>query len=437
MGFKRIAFFKSILFSYLTKASILLNGVFFTYLIANYLGPNDYGIVSYYLALIASILNVGGVYFLQGILGVFIPKRKSKYLFLKILKYQFYLGVIFFLCVFIFSDKIALFLNKEEFLFLKYCSFLFLIQPLYDVLVLLFKGFKMFGKVLKVESLTSFVNLFLAFVFVIMFSYGIYGVIYARIISYIVGVLIFVYYSRGLHFRDEIFNLSEVRVYSYSFFLIIIFKGISGFFFTLFVGFFISSAVLGLFYLAQKVANYVLSSFHASISEVMMPYVVEDYTNKSFLNKSISYSLKLSLILSAFSVVLLIIFAKSVLTLFWPSYVQAYYIIVFYSIAASLGSFGVLNTAYMSQNRMDLLARIYFFDLLVTAISSILLMPAYTVYGAIITQILNGLTHIFFSVYYLKRLGLNVDLIVRMDDLKYFLRLIGSLCRRVLSHRLY
>ncbi len=433
MGYRGITFVKSVVFSYVTKISLLVTGIVYTYFVANYLGPENYGIVSYYIALIVSIINVCGIYFLQGILSVFIPKRKSKPFFLKVLKWQYCLAVILFLFVFVFAENIAMFLHKDEFLFLRYAAFLFLLLPLHDSLVFLFKGFKFFGKVLKVESIVSFLNLGLAFVFIVLLSCGIYGVIYARVVSYIVGILLLLLFFGCLRFRSGLFDMREVKSYSRGFFMVVLFKSASAFSFTLFVGMFLSSAMLGMFYLAQRITSYAVSSFQGSIAEVLLPFVVEDYKDKAFLNRYLSYSIKLSILLSLFSLVLLVLVGRPLLVILWPDYVWAYYLVIFYCVAASFKSFSVLNSAYMSQNRTDLLARVYLIDLVMTVIFSLIFMPVYGVYGAVATIMLIGIVHVFVSLHYLKRLGLNVDFVIRMNDIQFFFGLFRMLCGRMFA----
>ena len=428
---KKVAFLKGVGFSYGTKISMLVFGVLYTYLIANYLGPVDYGIVSYYVALVISIISMGGIYFLQSLYNIFIPRSKSKPFFIKILKWQYCLAFLLFLVIFIFAETIAEFLHKEEFLFLRYAAFLLLLLPLHDSFISLFKSFKMFEKVLKVNVVMSLANLCLAFLLVVSLSFGIYGVIYARIISLIIGILIFIWFSKRLHFLNRIINIVDIKKYSRGAFMVSLFKSFGEFSFTIFIGMFLTSTTLGLFYIAQKLAGCVIGSFQNSINDVVIPFVAEDYKDKPFLNKYLSYSIKLSLILSGIAIILLVFVCKPLLILFFPDYVSAYFIIILYSIVVLLSSFTILNSAFLSQNRMDILAKIYLYDLVVVIIFSPLLMPVYDVYGAIIVLILCTIVKAIFLFRYLKELGLSVDFIIRKDDIKYFFGMLKSFRNRL------
>jgi len=433
MGSKKVVFVKSIVFSYGTKMTLLITGLMYTYLIANYLGPSDYGVVSYYIALIGSIINVGGIYFLQSLYNLFIPRSRSKFFFMKVLRWQYCLAIMFFVFVFVFSQDIALFLNKEEFLFLRYAAFLLLLLPLHDSFMFLFKGFKCFGKVLKAEVVVSSLNLGLAFLLVVLLSFGIYGVIYARVISLVVGIFIFACFFRKLRFWNYVVSMVEVKKYSCGAFMVNLFRGLSMFSFTVFLGMFLSTTMLGMFYIAQKLVGYAVSSLQSSIAEAIIPFVAEDYKDKAFLNRYLSYSVKLSFIISLFSVIVLLLGGKLLLAILLPKYLPAYYIIVLYALVASLGSFTVLNSAYMSQNRMDLLARVYFVGAVVTLVLSLLMIPVYGVYGAIFTLGISGVVQIVLSFYYLEKLGLSVDFIIRADDVRYFFGLIKIGYRRLLA----
>ena len=413
-------FGKSIIFTYANKLTLFIAGFLYTYLIANYLGPSDYGLVSYYMAFITSIINVGGIYFLQSLYNVFVPRSKSKSFFMKVLRWQYYLAGIFFIFVFVLSERIAVFLNKDEFLFLRWAALLLLLLPLHDSFVFLFRGFKLFGKILKEEIVVSFANICLAFLFVVSLSYGIYGVVYARILSVILGILVFALFFKRLDFKNRVVSMIEVKSYSYSAFMASLFRGLTDFSFTIFLGMFISTGVLGLYYIAQKLVGYIVSSFQSSIIEAIIPFVAEDYNDKNFLNKYLSYSLKLTLILSISAIILLILIGKPMLALFLPKYVDAYDILVLYSIFVFFSSFNVLQSAFMTLNRMTLFARICFYDLVLVIIFSLVLMPVYGIYGALFSLILMGIAHIALLLHYLKEIGLNVDFIIRVDDVKYF-----------------
>ncbi len=74
---------------------------------------------------------------------------------------------------------------------------------------------------------------------------------------------------------------------------------------------------------------------------------------------------------------------------------------------------------------------------LLTIIFSLALMPVYGVYGAICTLAIVGVAQTAFSLYHLKDLGLSVDIVLRLDDLRYFFGLIKTGCRRLLIARGY
>lgn len=433
MSSRRTMFGKGIIFTYANKITLFVAGFLYTYLIANYLGPSDYGLVSYYMAFITSVINTGGINFLQSLYNVFVPRSKSKSFFVKVLRWQYYLAAIFFLSVFVFSERIALFLNKDEFLFLRWAALLLLLLPLHDSFIFLFRGFKLFGKILKEEIVVSFTNVCLAFLFVVSLSYGIYGVIYARILSVILGILVFALFFRRLDFKNRVVSMIEVKNYSYSAFMVTLFRGLTDFSFTVFLGLFVSTGVLGLYYIAQKLVGYIVSSFQSSISEVIIPFVAEDYNDNHFLNKYLSYSLKLILILSSSAIILLILLGKPMLALLLPKYVEAYDILILYSIVVFFTSFSVLHSAFMTLNRMNVFARICFYDLIMVITFSLLLMPVYGIYGALFSLILMGIVHIALLLHYLKVIGLNIDFIIRVDDVKYFYGLFRVLWCRLMN----
>ena len=75
------------------------------------------------------------------------------------------------------------------------------------------------------------------------------------------------------------------------------------------------------------------------------------------------------------------------------------------------------NTAFMSLNRTDILARIYLITLICNTSSAIILIPTYGIYGAISSLAIGSLSSVISSKHYLEREGINIPLTPKARDI--------------------
>ena len=84
---------------------------------------------------------------------------------------------------------------------------------------------------------------------------------------------------------------------------------------------------------------------------------------------------------------------------------------------------------------MAVYARIFTVNTFCLSNNKRLEITVYGVYGAIFTLGISGVVQVVLSFYYLKKLGLSVDFIIRADDVRYFFALAKIAYRRLLSAR--
>ena len=184
------SFIKSFLFAYTTQIFLLLNGLLYTYIIANYLGPDNYGLFIYLLTFVTTIVYLFGLESISETLNVFTAKYKSKKLFNRLFKISYIIVPISFLCLFFLGHYFIEFVDNSEISLLRVISFTVLLFPASLLYNSLYRGFKLFGKVLKIAVFENLSNLLFAFIFVIIFDWGVIGAVYAKIISLIIAVII-------------------------------------------------------------------------------------------------------------------------------------------------------------------------------------------------------------------------------------------------------
>lgn len=420
MSSKKVEFIKNFIFSYSKTFIAIFSGIIYTYTIANYLGPEKYGIINYYISFTLGILGICGIYFLQGLLWAFTPRYNSKYLFKITLKFQYLIISIPFLILILFSRNIVQFLNKSGYLFLTYCAFLLLLMPLYDSFITLFRGIKRFGKLLKVETIVSVTNLIFAILLVIILKMDIFGVLYAKIISIMFGSIIFLYYFKSLRFLNEKIDFAELKKYvkfAIPFSFSRRFKDQS---FIVLMGIYVLEKELGLFYIAEKIVNQAINTFTSSLLNVIYPYMGEEHQDIEKVAYYASLNIKIAYVASTFLGLFIIIISKPILNYLFPEFVEAYLLIPLFVLLNLIGSLTILRNIYISLNRMDILAKVEIYGLFTTIALGLLLMPKFGVYGAISTLIISNLIINLLYIHNLKEVDAKVELILRKKDLNYF-----------------
>ena len=107
-------FVKNFFFEQGKKLWIIGISLAYTYLIANFLGPEEYGLVTYFISFVASLTNLFGVYFLQNVFQTFNPRYKSRKFFWLLIKLQLAVVLLIGAAIWLFSSDITTFLEKKD-----------------------------------------------------------------------------------------------------------------------------------------------------------------------------------------------------------------------------------------------------------------------------------------------------------------------------------
>jgi O-antigen/teichoic acid export membrane protein len=413
-------FIKNIIFSYSNKITLILSTFAYTYLIANFLGPEKYGIFNYYVTFTTGLLGIFGVAFLQNIISIFTPQYKSEKLFKKIRLLQLGLVILVFAFLFIFSQKIDTFLDKENYIFLKYTAFLLLVFPFYELYKYLFQGFKRFGKVLKTDATLNSSNLILAFLLVVVLNQGIFGALYAKILSVVIGLLFFIYYYKSLQFQDKKVDYSRIKRFGKYAVPNSIARRISGQTYLVLLGYFIGGEKLGFYYIAEKITTAAMGLVTSSFQDVLQPYLGERYRDKRAIGKYTSINIKFMLLLNIAIGIFLTFPGKLFLGLFFPEYIEAYKYIPLFALLYIIRSLSLIMPVYSMINRVEFLLISNILGFLSMVIVGITLMPIFDVYGAILAMIANALVFVSLLFYSLRRVGVEIEVIPRKEDLALF-----------------
>ncbi|MFH1240045.1 MAG: oligosaccharide flippase family protein [Candidatus Diapherotrites archaeon] len=413
------SFAKNVIFEQNKKLIMAITGIIYTYIIANYLGPADYGLVIYFTAFMV-LLNFFGVSVIQSLIRVFIPKCKSKDLFFKILKWQYIIVLPVVAAVFFFAPVITEFIGKDFPFLLRWSAILALFTPLYTSLIYLFRGFKLFGKAVKIESVMQIVVLLASILFVIVMGFGMVGVIYAQLFATIVCIILGIYYFRKIPFSNLTLESSEIKKFvKFRYPTAFIESGYQQFI-ILMMGIFITPAVLGYFYLAEKIYGLFIGKTATTLGDVLHPYLMEKYKEKDVLGRFVSLGIKANFIVNSFFMIVMVITTQFLLTIFMPDFVPAGIIVLGFGLIALMHPVEMMNHIFVSINRMDLAFKERVITTIMKIVGVLLLMPWFTVTALIWAPAFNLWSEFVIFRKYSNFLNIKVQIIPRRKDISFF-----------------
>ncbi|MCX6802064.1 MAG: oligosaccharide flippase family protein [Candidatus Diapherotrites archaeon] len=416
-------FLKSGIFSYSSKMALLVFGFLYTLIIANLLGPEEYGLAMFVLAFIGNTVFLFGVDALADLLVVFTPKYKSKKLFLKILGIVYAVFFCIFLVFFFFNSQIASFFNKGSASLYWQASFLFLFMPTTLLLEAFFKGMKRFGKVLKALILESFTNLFFAVVFVLFLKQGISGLILAKILSVSASAAFYAFQISRSKFEEKEVKQGEAKKYFKNIIVSSFLKKMNYQAMLLYMGMFISSSLLGIYYIAEKIVLYAMQMPIETLSDTLLPFASEKAGDRNALNRLVSLNIKLSLLFGVLFGACILLFGRIFLQLFFPQYLEAYWLMPFFVAVFLEANVQLLGDAYKSINRADVLVKSFMLVFSFTLVGGYFLISILSVTGLLLLRIFTNIIIWLYLYFGQGKAGLKIEVIPRKKDIIFFFRL--------------
>jgi O-antigen/teichoic acid export membrane protein len=415
------AFIKNSFFSYLTKFIPIIFSFAYTIVLANMLGVRDYGLFIYLGALVIGFLNLFGANLLNEILTNFIAQTGSKKLFKIIMLAEYVLTTIIFLGILIFGNGFITGLDGSNYLILGLAAVLVFFNPLTTTFMCLNKGIGKFDRIFVATTAENFVNLVFIIIFIWGFNMGLPGAFFSKYISLLASGLIYMFYLRKTVFKNKPIQKKEIKRYGMFGAIGEVLKRALSQFELIMIGIFISPAILGLYYVAEKIASIALGAPSGAFSDVLFPLNSANYKDKKKITKYSSLSVKVSfLIVFIFSIILSIL-AYPVLLVLFPAYVSALVFLPFLIILHYVKSFGAIKLILNSINKTDQRTLQRGLTVAFGATMLIILIPTYQVVGLIVANILMEIFAITIAYILLRKYnGIKISLVPRKADLIYF-----------------
>ena len=410
-------FMKNSLFSYLGKFAPIIFSFIYTIILAEALGANDYGLFTYLTAIGVGFLNLFGSNFLYEILSNFTAQSGSRRLFKIILSMQFLLTTAVFIGLIIFGNDFLAGMNGSSTLIVLIALALIFFNPLISSFEGLYEGAGKFGRPFVGILAEHLVNLGMIIFFVHFMGLGLMGALIAKYISLGFHVFVYFIYYRKMVFKEKPIEMKVVKKYFFS--------GIGGEFVsqlgsqinTVAMGF-ISPAVLGVYYIADKICSIALGAPSSSTIEVIAQSNSSNFADKKKIEKYTSLSTKVAFFIVVIFSVLLFFLAYPLLAIFFPKYVDGIVFIPLLAIEKYFKSLDSVKTILISLNKAaDMTIQKTICTSAMIA-SIIILVPVLGlgILGLIIARVITVATSVVSGYVMVRRHGIKIDLVPRKSD---------------------
>jgi len=416
---------------------IVLGSFDFLYkvLIARYLSPEDYGVLSLGLVILGVSVTISRLGFSQAF-KKYIPEYRTKDMPGKIknliifgLGLSFLISLIIALLIYFFSGNISTFFSADDLIpVLKIFSF---VIPFYVLLYLLLDVFLSFKKAKErvlVDTIGRGVLIFVLTLLVIFFGGKLTDVCYVYLFSYIIST-----FASFFILETKIFSISQnkfsridyKKILSFSIPLLLVgFLGtILRWSDTFFIGYFKEEYYVGLYNAAYPLA-FILLLIIMSFNSLFYPVASELYTKRNLKDLEEVYeTVTRWIFLFTFPLFLLFVFFSEdfISAFFGAKYTPAYKVLVILSfgtfVNAFFGAVGILLQIYEKQN---FIFKVQFFGAFLNIAMNIVLIPKYGIEGAAFAT---SLSMVLWNILFFLKVRKILTVSFR---LKYYLKYTGS-----------
>lgn len=427
------SFVKNMFFEQSKRIVLLVIGFVYSFFIANFLGPADYGLIIYFINFTANIVNMFGVHFVQGMINAFIPKYRSKKLFLKFLKVQYVLVIPTVAALFLFAPQITSFLGKENPLWLQLAASILLVMPIYSSYLLLIKSFKRFDLGFKAETAMSALNFCFAFTAILLLRQGVLGVIYAQMMATILGISFLFYFSRKMRFEENEVPQGELKKYATPGLPSSIASRVYNQVLMIIMGLFVNNIMLGYYYLVQKMNDVLVGTSMSAMQDVLIPYAMEKHKDKKTLANFISINIKAGLIITAITGIFLLAVGWFALQLFFPAYANAYILMPFVVLIALLSAPLSIKHVFTALNEIKKSLVSEVAAIAVALVTALVFTPQFGIFGILAAMAVYAAANSALLYYFARKLDVNIEIIPKKKDIKFFLENLAKAFNEVKS----
>ncbi|GEM_PF-6975442 len=390
--------------NYIAKFLSFLFGIIYLFAIARVLGPEQFGQVIYLMTVVPGFALLLGIGAVQDIVVNFGSRYKDE----KLLGNIFALSLAGSLALSAVIAAIgyyfpAIFANPPIEMFLLSIPLLALFVA-YSFYYALFQAFKRFGFLIKLVLLDSAANLCLAVVMYYVLGWGAYAVLLARALAYIVDIAYFLHSARSLEYSSSAgVDSKELMGYSVKIFQNEIPKQLPGQLLNWLLGAYAPAKALGEYFFAQRIVSGAIDNIYSAIRETIYPYAGEKFKDPQAVKSLVAKSVRTGYLVHTIAFIALCVLVFPLTYFFFPAYEGSAPMAVLLAAASLLATITLsVNFLRVSGNIGDSV-RITLWYGACLALLSIVLVPMYGVYGAIIARLAGGAIQIGLYKHYLAK----------------------------------
>ncbi len=413
------SFAKLSAFQYVAQIVTIVSAIFYSFIAANVLGPEKYGLIYYLMGFLVGIPSIFGVETFYDLAKVFFAKYKSRSLVRKIVfPTLFFLLVLTVASVF-FSEQVVGFAGKGTKELVVLFSAVIFFVPLLIFFQSVLVGFKQFGKLLLLVFVQKTLDLTFLLIFLFVLKQDYLSLFYSTILSTIIVLLLTVFYISKLDFSQIIVPDKEINKFLSQSWISNVAKGLMVQVEIWVFGFLLILSDFGVFYLIKKLSTYLFETPQVAISEVILPFLSEEEK----VEKLILYAskvVKFQIILNIFIAIFSLLLAPFVLPLLFPEFLAGVMIFPIIALGYTLYFGAPLSRLLKATNNNNMLTLAYVLYIVLTIIFGFILIPSQGLVGAAITLFIS---RVMFgvSLYFICRYkGYKIDLIPTYPDIVFF-----------------
>ncbi len=390
--------------NYVAKFLSFMFGILYLFAIARVLGPEQFGQVIYLMTVVPGFALLFGIGAVQDIVVNFGSRYKDRRLLGKIFSLTIAGSLVLSAAIAAIGHYFpAFFANPAPAMFLLSIPLLTLFAA-YSLYYSLFQAFKRFGFLIRLVLLDSAANLALAVVMYYALGWGAYAVLLARALAYLIDIAYFLHSSRSLEYSGPVQrDGKEVADYSLKIFQNEIPKQLPGQLLNWLLGAYAPTKALGEYFFAQRVVAGAIDNIYSAIRETIYPYAGEKFRDLAAVKSLVAKSVRTGYLVHAAAFIALSAVIFPLTHFFFPAYGSSAPMVVLLGAASLLATITLsVNFLRVSGNIGDSV-RITLWYGACLALLSIILVPLYGVYGAIIARLAGAAVQIALYKHYLAR----------------------------------
>lgn len=359
---------KSTFFNYLSKVLPVIISLAYTYLLTNSLGQAGYGLYNYIPAFLTGLIALFGGSFINNILWTFTARLKSNYLFKKIILLTGLIGIFISITSILFYPSIYSGVNENYLNILTIMTIFLLLVPINNVYLTLFKGLSSFGKGLKATLIENIITLIGVIFFVNIAEYGLIGAFISKGIGVFASIIYLNFKLKKLKLTKTKTNFNELKKYGSWNFLMHVLRESTKQIFVIVLGVFVNVALIGQYYLIDKLTKVSISNISTAVQETMLSKNSENYDKRKIISEQTGKAIRITFIINILLGILSIIFIPVILEIFFKPFAVGPDLVILFVLTLIVRSQSPMSGIFDAINETKNNFKIYSLTLILTMI---------------------------------------------------------------------